>query len=95
MDMWAAWAEEQKHSSDQCCSHTGTSGAHTDGQKEAAESSAFKGNFGSSPQGTVFQGVSWTSWHPETPSGVHEVTEICVILDVPGLVHSHFLMSMQ
>lgn len=66
-----------------------------DHQNEAASSSStFKGELWViSPEQCVSRVGSWTSWHSETPPGVHEVTEICILLDVLGLGHSHSLMS--
>lgn len=65
----------------------------TDHQNEAAASSStFKEDFGSSPQSNVFQGLV------HGPLGILRLlqgsTEICILLDVLGLVHSHSLMSM-
>lgn len=50
----------------------------------------FRGSY--SPRAVVLKVWSRDPGLPKIPSGVHEITVICIILDVLCLVHSHCLM---
>lgn len=90
--MCVAQAEEgQKQPTEESCSYMGASTwDRPDSQGEAPASSAFKENFGSSPQSDVSR--RGPSRHPGAPSGVPGGH---VRLDALGLIDSHSLSVQQ
>lgn len=70
MDMWAAGTEEE-HPSEEAPEHRSSQRGccifYLEGELWVI-----------SPEHCVSRVGSWTSWHSETPPGVHEVTEICI-----------------